>query len=213
MKLLAVADIHGRESSIRKVIAACTASKVDMLVIAGDITGNGNTENIYASLDSLKIPVMAVPGNVDAHDPGALAGQYRNIRSLHLRKETLAGIPFVGWGGGLGFPFVEKFLPGEKARQETVAAMLQAAETVLVTHVPPWGVLDSGFASFHGGSKALRRLVENSQPRLLICGHIHEHRGIARLGNTHVVNCSMGLRGSGAVIDLPDDGGVEIEFL
>ncbi len=212
MKLLAVADIHGRESSIRKIIKACDVSNPELLVISGDITGWGSNEIIYERLNNLSIPVLAVHGNVDADDPAVLTPRYGNIRSLHLRKEIVAGMPFVGWGGGMGAPFVGRFLSGTKAYIETVAAMVQP-ETILVTHVPPWGILDSGFASFHGGAKTLRSLVESKQPRLLICGHIHEHRGVDRLGKTTVVNCSMGLRGSGAIIYLPRNGEAEIDFL
>jgi len=35
-----------------------------------------------------------------------------------------------------------------------------------------------------------------------LCGHIHEDPGVMMLGRTTVVNCSLGRRGEGAVIDL-----------
>jgi Icc-related predicted phosphoesterase len=50
----------------------------------------------------------------------------------------------------------------------------------------------------------LRDLVEKKQPRLLICGHIHESAGVAEVGATTVVNCSLPRTGQGVMIELED---------
>jgi Icc-related predicted phosphoesterase len=51
---------------------------------------------------------------------------------------------------------------------------------VLVTHEPPKGVLDLTYHGFTAGSQFLRNLADNAKhkPRLWLCGHIHEGRGI-----------------------------------
>ena len=51
---------------------------------------------------------------------------------------------------------------------------------VLVTHEPPKGVLDLTYHGFTAGSTFLRNLVDAAveKPRLWLCGHIHEGRGI-----------------------------------
>ncbi|MBP8980403.1 MAG: metallophosphoesterase family protein [Syntrophobacterales bacterium] len=213
MKILAAADIHGREASLRRLCRVCGETCPEVLVLAGDITGWGNDEHVFEILESLALPVLAVHGNVDADDLTEMAARYRNIRSLHLREETVAGVPFVGWGGGVSATLLERFLPRRSTKNGIEAVPSLKEDTVFVTHIPPWGILDSGFASLHGGSKALRQLLEDRQPRLMICGHIHECRGIERLGKTTVVNCSMGIRGTGALIELRRDGGMEIDFL
>jgi Icc-related predicted phosphoesterase len=48
---------------------------------------------------------------------------------------------------------------------------------------------------------------------MLICGHIHETPGKARLGKTLVVNCNMGRGRGGAMIDLTGDGNPEVVML
>ena len=54
----------------------------------------------------------------------------------------------------------------------------------------------------HSGSEELRRVVDTYHPRLVLCGHIHEDPGITKTDSTLIVNCSMGKRGSGALITM-----------
>jgi hypothetical protein len=35
-----------------------------------------------------------------------------------------------------------------------------------------------------------------------LCGHIHEDPGFTKIGETTVVNCSMGKRGEGSIIEI-----------
>lgn len=62
---------------------------------------------------------------------------------------------------------------------------------VLITHSPPRGVCDDGVYPFerqHYGSQVLRERIEQIQPKLHICGHIHEGYGQGRIGQTTVAN-------------------------
>ncbi len=46
---------------------------------------------------------------------------------------------------------------------------------ILVAHAPPWGCgLDRSSLGVHGGSRAVRRWIEEWQPLLTLHGHIHE---------------------------------------
>jgi Icc-related predicted phosphoesterase len=76
--------------------------------------------------------------------------------------------------------------------------------TVLVTHVPPYKLQDKIFIGSHGGSKELRNIIDVCKPRLVLCGHIHEDPGVLKSGNTTVVNCSIGKRTEGALIEITD---------
>jgi len=54
---------------------------------------------------------------------------------------------------------------------------------------PPKPVFDKGQVVMIGaGSTAIRREVEKYQPLLHLCGHIHESRGMTRIGRTVVIN-------------------------
>ncbi len=56
-------------------------------------------------------------------------------------------------------------------------------------------------------------LVEQKQPRLLICGHIHEAAGVSEIGETTVVNCSIPKSGKGMMIDVGEGSKPEIEMV
>ena len=75
-------------------------------------------------------------------------------------------------------------------------------KSVLISHEPPYGAQDKVFLGLHGGSKELREIIDEYKPRLVLCGHIHEDPGVTRIGKTTVVNCSMGKRGEGALIEI-----------
>jgi hypothetical protein len=63
----------------------------------------------------------------------------------------------------------------------------------------------------HVGSTSIRAIVEEFQPPLVLCGHIHEARGIARHGPTTIVNAGPANQGHSAIIDLDgDDARVEL---
>ena len=51
----------------------------------------------------------------------------------------------------------------------------------------------------------MNEIILKCQPQLFICGHIHERPGYAFLGKTLVVNCSIGMKGKGALIELNVD--------
>jgi uncharacterized protein len=60
---------------------------------------------------------------------------------------------------------------------------------MIATHSPPWGVADRQKDGRHDGSKALRDAVLIRQPRLMICGHIHQGWGqTGSIGTTPIHN-------------------------
>jgi Icc-related predicted phosphoesterase len=62
----------------------------------------------------------------------------------------------------------------------------------------------------HVGSKALRAFVDRTEPSLVVCGHIHERRGIERIGRTTLVNCGQASKGHYALVDVETEIGVEL---
>ena len=83
------------------------------------------------------------------------------------------------------------------------AQVTEARHHCLLAHVPPRGLsLDRVFFGRHAGSKALRSFVDRTEPALVVCGHIHEGRGVERVGRTTVVNCGYGAKGHYALIEV-----------
>ena len=135
-----------------------------------------------------------------------------NITCLHLETVSIKGVEFVGICGTVPLPFRSRLAFREKSLTASAAGLIRP-ETVLVAHPPPLGVRDRALNRFHVGSRRLRELVLKRRPRVLICGHVHEQAGMDILGETLVVNCSMGRGGGGALIHLEPDGPPRAEML
>jgi len=71
---------------------------------------------------------------------------------------------------------------------------------ILVTHVPPYGVLDRvesktippSWVGRHAGSRAILEYIHRQQPGYVFCGHIHESEGFEKVGRSQVYNLGVG---------------------
>lgn len=61
---------------------------------------------------------------------------------------------------------------------------------VLITHGPPYGILDKTYDKVNAGCKGLLKFVERLKPKVHIFGHIHEAYGELKVGDTHFYNAS-----------------------
>ena len=200
MRLYAVADIHARPARIARVRAGVEKFEPDILVVAGDIGSYINPNGVYSHLNDLGIPVLTVRGNSDRRWHDQCLYRYENITSLHIRPLRIQGISFVGISGAVPVPFRTRVAFREKRLFEAAASVI-SDETILVVHPPPFGTLDRVLGRLSAGSKGVARLVAARRPRMVLCGHIHEHTGVEKTGDTLVVNCSIAHGSNGAVID------------
>lgn len=65
----------------------------------------------------------------------------------------------------------------------------------------PW----IGYTRESTGSEGLRRFIDEFQPDLLLCDHIHEDRGEAWIGSIRIINVGEMGRGYGAVVERDDE--------
>jgi hypothetical protein len=197
--IYAAADLHGSAARFEVVARQADRPEVQALVLAGDLVHYGRGHAILERLATLPKPVFVVRGNTDPVriEKNIAAGP--RMHSLHLKRRLYRRHPFVGVGGTLPVPFRSRIGWSETKMLKRLAPML-TTRSILVTHPPPWGVRDRVAGRWHAGSRGLRRLIEATNPAVLICGHIHEAAGIEWLGRTLVVNCALGRRRRGAII-------------
>lgn len=208
MKILAVSDIHGK---YMKIIEYLKENNVDLIILTGDITHFGPpelAEEIINEISSFDIPVLAIPGNCD---PINLYGNIDNSNAIniHSRSVTIKNIGICGFGGSNPTPFntplefdeVEIYDEARKAME----SIKNHKVTLFITHAPPIGtktdILPSGD---HVGSESIRRVIEEFQPTINICGHIHESRAMDEVGETKVVNPGMLSEGYACMINIDD---------
>lgn len=201
IRLVAVADLHGKVDRLEWLYRAVIDNQADIAVLAGDLGSRRTCRSVLKVLTSLPVPVLLVGGNCDGWMRTPRFQPSASLIDLHLQQKQILGIPFVGLKGAVPIPFHAKAAWREKQLLSIIEPFL-SSESILVAHVPPRGSCDRVVGRFHAGSGALARLVDSFQPRLVICGHIHEDTSVVKRGRTYVVNCSMGRGGRGVLIDL-----------
>jgi len=201
MRIYAVADIHGRDERLAIINSNIRHHNPDILVVAGDISNYVRPARVLAVLNALPVPVLLIRGNTDRRRLEQLIPAYPNLSALHLTSQVRHDINFVGCSGTTLLPFTSKIRFREHPVIHRLAPLLDE-DSVLIVHPPPRGVRDEVFGRVHAGSPGIRTLIEAKRPRLVICGHIHERRGVTFLGATCVVNCSIGHSGGGTLIEL-----------
>ena len=208
MKILAISDIHGKHM---KIIEYIKKNHVDLIIITGDITNFGPcelAEEILNQISSFSIPVLAIPGNCDPID---LYGNIDNSNAIniHGRSVTIRNIGICGFGGSNPTPFNTPLEFNEVEIYDEAKKVMESIKdhkiTIFVTHAPPIGtktdILPSGE---HVGSESIRRVIEEFQPSLNICGHIHESMGMDEIGETKVINPGMLSNGHVCLITIED---------
>ncbi len=199
MKVLAVADIHGSQYRLNLVLKNVATYQPDLVVVCGDITQFGPGELATTLLNQIPVQTLAIPGNIDTFDVDEGITK-SNATNLHKRRVVIQWIPFIGTGREIPTPLNDIMIIDGKA-QKPLPEIVDST-SVLVTHYPPFKLQDKIFIGSHGGSKELRSLVDTSKPLLVLCGHIHEDPGVTQVEKTTVVNCSLGKRTEGAIIDI-----------
>ncbi|MCK5112497.1 MAG: metallophosphoesterase family protein [Thermoplasmatales archaeon] len=207
MKLLATADIHGSQYRLNIILKNIEKYSPDLVVICGDITQFGPGEVAKNFLNQIPVDTLAIVGNIDPAEVGQAITDSK-ADNLDLKRVVKNDIPFVGMGGTIPSPIFKiaiKYKDSEKPIEESIDE-----KTILVSHEPPYKTQDRVFFGHHSGSKELRELIEKCKPRLILCGHIHEDPGITKLDKSIVVNCSMGKRTEGALIEINNEIDVKI---
>ena len=191
MQILAISDIHGRQNFNAEIKELM--SSVDVIVIAGDLTNFGHAKDASSILQNIQLyneNILAVPGNCDHPDINdTLISMGMN---LHGVMRTIHNTAFYGLGGSGKTPFST---PQENSETGITSILNRYNKDddlqyhVFVSHAPPAQTkLDRTFLGTHAGSKAIREFIGKFQPDVVICGHIHESRGVDMIGPTRMIN-------------------------
>jgi Icc-related predicted phosphoesterase len=80
-----------------------------------------------------------------------------------------------------------QFKSNNSRRKKLIKLLRESNDAIVVSHAPPLGYLDKTPWG-NGGSRILLDAIKKFQPRLVICGHIHEAKGKKKIGKTEVYN-------------------------
>ncbi len=187
--IVAFSDLHRDVRAANSIVDA--AKEADVVVGAGDFaTCGAGLEETLEILYELPCPFVLVHGNHDNSDRlQRLTDDWQSAHLLHGTTVEIDGLMFFGLGGEVPIRNKASWTAG---MSEAAAASLLAdcpEDAILVTHTPPLGQCDLQADGTFGGSAALLQCVQRTQPRHVLCGHIHHAWDMrAQIGSTRVSN-------------------------
>jgi Icc-related predicted phosphoesterase len=210
MNILAISDLHG--STHNALNNYLNENKIDLIVIAGDITHFGPAElaeDILNQISSHEIPVVAIPGNCD---PQGISSQLDNSKAINIHGKSTAikNVGICGFGGSNLTPFDTPLEFGEiEIFEELNKIMVEMKDQdikILVTHAPPLNTnADKLPNGDHVGSESIRKIIEEYNPDINICGHIHEAQSIDKIGETVILNPGQFTAGGACLVQIDDE--------
>ena len=203
MKALVLSDIHGRLESLEKIMELIHNKGVGLVLVLGDLTNFGGKKEAKEALEKLKgFEVLAIPGNLDT--PKVLEFLEKKGISLHAKKKKAGNFTIVGFGGGTTKDNGVFLSSEEEIKKKILELMEGEKNTVLVTHLPPFGTkLDISKSTGENiGSKAVKEVIEEKQPVLHFCGHAHNSFGEQKFGKTTSINVAAVKEGRALIVDL-----------
>lgn len=199
MKLIVVSDTHN------KLITALPYG--DVLIHCGDYSSFGSYEETKKFMNWFNSQPhkhkIVIPGN---HEVGncplkngpdfdrinKLIESYTDIHYLVDSGVEIDGMKFYGspWCGGekevmwrWGWYIEEDEIRGSMFNQ------IPDDTDVLITHSPPYGILDK-FMGRNLGCLELERIVKKKKPQVHVFGHIHGGNGQCKKDDINYFNCS-----------------------
>ena len=184
MRILHLSDTHNHHHLLHNLPAA------DIIVHSGDLSmagTGGEVDDFVKWFAQLDYPhKIFIAGN---HDD-CLCGKNREIIQRFLPSNChylcYSGVEINGikfWG----VPFF--MLDDVEGRFPQIMAQIPPDTDVLISHRPPYGILDA-IGNIYGCPDLLLA-VQRTSPRYHLFGHIHAAYGIKEKGETTFVNAAL----------------------
>ena len=194
MRILAFSDLHDEEDAFERLKAVYSDpissgsipsdSKFDAVFVLGDTT-NGSYTFLESVVSSFK-NCFFIPGNNESEEVVDRASKLDGY--LHGKTAKLGAFSVAGFGMSPPTPFNTHGEISEEEMYVGLSRLSVASNTILLTHCPPRGVFDEvDQGRGHAGSSAILKFINEKKPFAHFCGHIHEHGGINKVGETHVI--------------------------
>lgn len=189
MRLVCLSDTHNKHEDI-------DIPAGDILIHAGDCTDGGTrneTENFldWFSGQPHKYKLL-VPGNHDFYFEKAsnIKNVPENICLLIDRGVEIDGIQF--WGSPVT-PGIQNWAFNRERGKEIRKHwnLIPDNTDILITHSPPYGILDEIGSGIKLGCEELTQILEIVEPNYHLFGHIHHAAGSKKLSSTRYFNLSI----------------------
>jgi Icc-related predicted phosphoesterase len=192
LKFVAISDTHCRHRVLK-------LPKADVIIHAGDISYKGKEVEVIDFFDWFsKLSYtykICIAGNHDFF--------FEREKQELIRKRIPENVMYLQDGGveidGIkiwGSPVTPWFFNwafNRKRGKQLVNhwKMIPADTDILITHGPPYGILDSIINETNAGCIDLLRTVQQIKPKVHVFGHIHEAYGQVKRNGIHYINASL----------------------
>lgn len=199
--VLLLADLHGQLGKMEAFLDL----QPDIVIIAGDLTQFGPCDMVRKMSALIDVPCFAVPGNCDPCDI-CDALEHSDCVNLHGSSFSIGKVSLAGIGGSNPTPFDTPFELQEPEIERlivrAISHMDKNVHNVLISHAPPYGVLDLA-GEEHVGSTSVKNHMNEFD--LVCCAHMHEQRGVEEVDGVKVVNPGPASEGYCAMIHFGDE--------
>lgn len=190
-RIVCISDTHDKHGEV-------IVPEGDLLIHSGDLTSRGYPQQVRAFMEwfgELPHPhKVVIAGNHDFMAESNPAGfqalipegvHYLNDSGLELDGIKIWGSPITPWFHDWAF---------NRHRGDNIAkhwAKIPPTTDILITHGPPFGILDKVYRGQRVGCEELIKRLEVVRPKLHVFGHIHEAYGQELQAGTLYVNASV----------------------
>lgn len=190
-KIVLISDSHGKHNQLQ-------LPDGDLLLHAGDITGRGLAWQVREFMEWFgaqphRHKVM-VAGNHDflAEEK---PDEFLSLVPPGVTYLRDSGVEVEGiriWGSPIQ-PWFHDWAFNRRRGPEIAAhwALIPEGTDILITHGPPFGILDRTAHGERVGCEDLTLHLDRVRPRLHVFGHIHEAYGHVQRDGIHYVNASV----------------------
>lgn len=185
MRILHISDTHNLHQNLQKLPPA------DIIIHSGDMSMAGTGKEVMDFINwftALKYKYkIFIAGNHDYCLEGKQQGVIQsflpdNCYYLYNSGVTIGGVNF--WG----VPFFFSDEVSGSYKQSIV--QIPKDTNILITHRPPFGILDRANNITYGCLDLLQKVLE-IKPRYHLFGHIHDAYGIQETRGTTFVNAAL----------------------
>jgi Icc-related predicted phosphoesterase len=191
MNITLISDTHNKHKQL-------TLKGGDLLIHAGDVSGRGYTDEVSDFLKWFSVQPyrhkIFIAGNHDFFFERKEEDTIKNIIPENVIYLNDSGCEIEGikiWGSPVQPWFYDWAFNRQRGSDiKKHWDLIPAGTEILITHGPPYGILDRTVRDIDAGCEELLAAVKKIKPALHVFGHIHEAYGLQK-GETLFCNVSV----------------------
>lgn len=173
----------------------------------------------FGTIETLKIPTMIIPGNMDAPESRFFSQAFKfSISSEYIKilQENIIIIEdyvLFGFGGEITEASTERLFVLQYPKRQVEFAIRKVGyiekESIFLFHTPPTGKIVDIEAGSHRGSLRINEFIQRYSPKIVFCGHAHKAQGMEMIDSSLVINPGAMKHGNMSIVDTKT---LEVEF-